>query len=220
MRVVSVFIRVVFVNLPMKTRKSIAQLVATVVLLSVSVSSFAGSCDQQQAAILLQKAAAYNEAITSSAVRYRLNPALIKAIITAESCFRNDARSNKGAAGLMQLIPATARRFGVNDRYDPAENIEGGARYLRWLLNRYGGSVPHAVAAYNAGEGWVDQYGAAVPFQETAVYTRRVFNAYNKLTGNERRPVQAKPMLVVARPVAPAAAPVKDARWQWDEYGH
>lgn len=194
---------------------SMKQLFAAVVLLSVSVSSFAGSCDQQHVNVLLQKAAAYNDVINASAARYRVNPALIKAVITAESCFRNEAKSHKGAGGLMQLIPATARRFGVNDRFDPAENIDGGTRYLRWLLNRYGGSVPHAIAAYNAGEGWVDQYGAAVPFQETRVYSRRVFNAYNKLAGN-RRPVQARPMRAMYRP---APAPVKqDERWKWDEY--
>lgn len=186
-----------------------------VVLLCLSINGFAGSCDQQHVNVLLQKASVYNDAINAAAKRYRINPALIKAVITAESCFKNEARSNKGAGGLMQLIPATAKRFGVNDRFDPAENIEGGTRYLRWLLNRYGGSVPHAIAAYNAGEGRVDQYGAAVPFQETAVYTRRVFNAYNKLTNNNvRKPTATKPVKVVHRP-----EPKQDNRWQWDEYG-
>ncbi|EIJ33948.1 lytic transglycosylase domain-containing protein [Thiothrix nivea] len=193
---------------------SIRQLLMAVVLLCVSINGFAASCDQQHVNVLLQKAATYNDAINAAAKRHRINPALIKAVITAESCFRNEARSNKGAGGLMQLIPATAKRFGVNDRFDPAENIEGGTRYLRWLLNRYGGSVPHAIAAYNAGEGRVDQYGAAVPFQETAIYSRRVFNAYNKLANNGRKPAPAKPVKVVHRP-----APKPENRWQWDEYG-
>lgn len=196
---------------------SIMRLFAAVALLSVSSSSLAGSCDQQHVNVLRQKAAIYNDAITTSAIKYRINPALIKAVITAESCFKNEARSNKGAAGLMQLIPATAKRFGVNDRFDPAENIEGGTRYLRWLLNRYGGSIPHAVAAYNAGEGRVDQYGAAVPIKETAVYSRRVLNAYSKLASNGRNAAQAKPTPVVASPPKPAPAK-QDDRFQWDEY--
>jgi hypothetical protein len=101
----------------------------------------------------------------------------------------------------MQLMPGTARRFGVADRFDSVENIEGGARYLRWLLNRYGGSVTHAIAAYNAGEGRVDVYGTAVPFQETQTYTRRVLNAYNKLSGNYRpQPQRAQGVRVVYQP--------------------
>jgi hypothetical protein len=205
----------------MRTKKFAAQLGVCVALLSVSTSTLAGSCDQQHVNVLRQKAQIYDEAITNSAIRYRINPALIKAVITAESCFRNDAQSHKGAGGLMQLIPATAKRFGVNDRFNPAENIDGGTRYLRWLLNRYGGSIPHAIAAYNAGEGRVDQYGAAVPFQETAVYSRRVLNAYNKLASNGRNAVQARPVRVSYQqarlPLRPI--PVKqDERWKWDEF--
>jgi soluble lytic murein transglycosylase-like protein len=170
--------------------------------------------------VLRQQAYAYNDAITSAAIKYRINPALITAVITAESCFRNDAASHKGAGGLMQLIPATAQRFGVNDRFDPAENIDGGTRYLRWLLNRYGGSIPHAVAAYNAGEGNVDQYGAAVPFLETSVYSRRVLNAYSKLASNGRNAAQPQVIKVSyqsAKPTTPAPAR-QDKRWNWDEY--
>lgn len=138
---------------------------------------------------------------TTPRVIQRINPNLIKAVITAESCFREGARSNKGAGGLMQLMPGTARRFGVTNRFDSVENIEGGARYLRWLLNRYGGSVTHAVAAYNAGEGRVDVYGTAVPFQETQTYTRRVLNAYNKLSGNYRpQPQRAQGVRAVYQP--------------------
>ena len=204
----------------MKMTKFIQHLSVSLVLLSVSLSSFAGSCDQQHVSVLHQKAYPYNAAITNSAIKYRVNPALIKAVITAESCFRNEAKSNKGAGGLMQLIPATAKRFGVNDRFDPAENIDGGTRYLRWLLNRYGGNMPQAIAAYNAGEGRVDRYGANVPIQETAVYTQRVLNAYSKLasTGRKAPAPQRRPIAVVApAPVKPA--PVKaDNRWKWDEY--
>lgn len=204
----------------MKITKLTQQLGVSVALLSVSISGFAGSCDQQQVNVLHQKAYMYNDAIANSAMRYRVNPALIKAVITAESCFRNDASSNKGAGGLMQLMPATARRFGVNDRFNPTENIDGGTRYLRWLLNRYGGSIPHAVAAYNAGEGRVDQYGAAVPIQETAVYTRRVLNAYSKLASNGRNAAQRRavqPQVIHTSYQKPAPAK-QDVRWKWDEY--
>jgi hypothetical protein len=213
----------------MRIRKFTKQIGASIALLSVSISSFAGSCDQQQVNVLRQQAYVYNDAITAAAIKYRINPALITAVITAESCFRNDAASNKGAGGLMQLIPATAQRFGVNDRFDPAENIDGGTRYLRWLLNRYGGSIPHAVAAYNAGEGNVDQYGAAVPFLETSVYSRRVLNAYSKLASNgrnaaqQRGAAQARAINVSYQPVAGTRAVTttparQDNRWKWDEY--
>ncbi len=193
----------------MRIKKLTPRLALLVALLSVSSTSFAGSCDQLHVNVLRQKANAYNAAITHAAIKHRVNPALITAVITAESCFRNEARSNKGAGGLMQLIPATAKRFGVNDRFDPTENIDGGTRYLRWLLNRYGGSVPHAIAAYNAGEGRVDQYGAAVPFKETSTYSRRVLNAYKKLAGSGRKaaaprtrpaPVKKAITVVVTKP--------------------
>jgi hypothetical protein len=212
----------------MKKQNVIQQFFGVVALLSMPLSSFAGSCDQQQVNVLHQKAYIYNPAIAAAAMKYRVNPALIKAVITAESCFRNDASSNKGAGGLMQLMPATARRFGVEDRFDPYQNIDGGTRYLRWLLNRYGGSLPHAIAAYNAGEGRVDYYGAAVPIQETAVYTRRVLNAYGKLASNGynnrapqayrasyNRGVQARPVLVSYHP---KPVPKPEPRFQWDEY--
>ncbi|OQX07130.1 MAG: hypothetical protein BWK73_28940 [Thiothrix lacustris] len=203
----------------MKLKLFFAHLAVCLVLLGVSTSSLAGSCDQQHVNVLRQKAQIYDEAITNSAMRYRINPALITAVITAESCFRNDAQSHKGAGGLMQLIPATAKRFGVNDRFNPAENIDGGTRYLRWLLNRYNGSIPHAIAAYNAGEGRVDRYGANVPIAETAVYTRRVLNAYSKLASNGKRP-QARvvqPQLIRASYVV--KQPKLEPRFKWDEFG-
>ncbi|UOG91300.1 MAG: lytic transglycosylase domain-containing protein [Candidatus Thiothrix sulfatifontis] len=203
----------------MKLEQFFAHLVVCIILLGVSTSSLAGSCDQQHVNVLRQKAQIYDEAITNSAMRYRINPALITAVITAESCFRNDAQSHKGAGGLMQLIPATAKRFGVNDRFNPAENIDGGTRYLRWLLNRYNGSIPHAIAAYNAGEGRVDRYGANVPIAETAVYTRRVLNAYGKLASNGKRP-QARvvqPQVIRASYIV-KPQPKPEQRFKWDEF--
>ena len=112
--------------------------------------------------------------ILASARQHRLDPLLVRAVVLTESAGRPRARSPKGARGLMQLMPATAARFGVADLDDPAQNIDGGARYLRWLLDRFGGNVTLALAGYNAGEGAVDRYGGIPPYRETHHYVRRV----------------------------------------------
>jgi len=113
--------------------------------------------------------------IDTVAARYGLDPELIHAVILAESAYREKALSPKGAMGLMQLMPETARRLGVNDPWDPRQNIDGGARYLKFLLERYDGDLDLAVAAYNAGEGAVDKYGRAIPpYQETITYVKKV----------------------------------------------
>ena len=98
----------------------------------------------------------------------------MKAVILAESAGRQWATSPKGAMGLMQLLPATARRFGVADPFDPAQNVAGGTRYLRWLLDRFGGDVTLALAGYNAGEGAVERHGGVPPYRETRNYVRAV----------------------------------------------
>ncbi|MEZ5450202.1 MAG: transglycosylase SLT domain-containing protein [Thiolinea sp.] len=141
------------------------------------------TCDQYSPSMLHQKASQYRHVIHSASHKYGVNANLIKAVITAETCFRPTARSHKGAAGLMQLMPATARRWGVTNRYNIAQNIHGGTLYLRWLLDRYNGSVRHAVAAYNSGEGTVDKYGLQVPYQETQRYLQQVMKAYIKMNG-------------------------------------
>lgn len=112
--------------------------------------------------------------ILAIARQHRLDPLLIKAVILTESAGRQRAVSPKGAQGLMQLMPATAARFGVTNAFDPMQNMKGGAAYLRWLLDRYDGDVIKAVAAYNAGEGKVDRYGGIPPYRETRDYVRRV----------------------------------------------
>ena len=112
--------------------------------------------------------------LLASARQHGLDPLLVKAVILTESAGRPRARSPKGAMGLMQLMPATARRFGVADPDDPAQNVAGGTRYLRWLLDRYGGNVTLALAGYNAGEGAVDRHGGIPPYRETRHYVRRV----------------------------------------------
>ena len=167
----------------MSAAKHYAALLLLPVTFLFTSSSASASCDQYAPQVLHAMSQPYQYDIVSAARSNGVNPNLLKAVITAESCFRPSAVSNKGAGGLMQLMPATARRFGVYDRFDTSANIEGGARYLHFLLARYGGSIPHAVAAYNAGEGRVDVYGTAVPIEETQTYTRRVLNAYQKLSG-------------------------------------
>ena len=108
--------------------------------------------------------------LLASARQHGVDPLLVKAVILAESAGRRWATRPKGAMGLMQLLPATARRFGVADPFDPAQNVAGGTRYLRWLLDRFGGDVTLALAGYNAGGGAVDLHGGVPPYRETRNY--------------------------------------------------
>jgi soluble lytic murein transglycosylase-like protein len=108
----------------------------------------------------------------------RVDPSLASAVARTESNFDPQARSPAGAAGVMQLMPATAQALGVENPYDPAQNARGGARYLRELLDRFGGDVRRAVAAYNAGPGAVERFGGVPPFAETHRYVDRVMDAY------------------------------------------
>jgi soluble lytic murein transglycosylase-like protein len=110
----------------------------------------------------------------AAARRHSLDPDLVQAVVAVESGFRPDAVSPKGAQGLMQLMPYTARALGVKDSFDPAANLDGGTRYLRALIKRYGGDVTRALAAYNAGEGAVARHGGVPPYPETLAYVRKV----------------------------------------------
>jgi soluble lytic murein transglycosylase-like protein len=117
--------------------------------------------------------------IAAAALANGVDEALIRAIIHAESAYQSDAVSPKGAQGLMQLMPQTARMLEVTDAFNPAKNIEGGARYLSDLLQQFNGDVTLAAAAYNAGPGAVSKYGGVPPYEETREYVRRV-NILNK----------------------------------------
>lgn len=118
----------------------------------------------------------FDDLIRAAAANEGVDPALVKAVAHAESNFDSDAVSSAGAKGLMQLMDGTARSLGVRDSFDPAQNVAAGTHYLRQLLGRYGGDVTRALAAYNAGPGAVDRYGAVPPFQETQNYVKRVLH--------------------------------------------
>ncbi len=116
----------------------------------------------------------YDKLIVEMAKRFDVDAALVSAVIKAESDFNPREVSNKGARGLMQLMPATAERFGVVNSFDTKANVNGGVRYLRWLLDTFQGNADLAVAAYNAGEGNVWKYNGVPPFRETLTYIQRV----------------------------------------------
>jgi hypothetical protein len=116
----------------------------------------------------------FDKVIVEAARKFDVDAALVSAVIKAESDFNPRELSNKGARGLMQLMPGTAARFGVTDSWDPIANIYGGVRYLRWLLEKFDGNADFAVAAYNAGEGNVWKYNGIPPFRETIAYVNRI----------------------------------------------
>lgn len=118
----------------------------------------------------------YDHLIAKASQKYNVEPALIKAVIKAESNFNHRAVSPKGARGLMQLMPSTASSLQVHDSFHPEKNIEGGVRYLRYLIQYFNGNLPLVLAAYNAGENAVIRYGGIPPYRETQTYVQRVLS--------------------------------------------
>ncbi len=128
----------------------------------------------------------YDGLIGVTARAHKVPPALVKAVIAAESDFDPSAVSRKGAQGLMQLMPGTAASLGVNDPLRAEENVDGGVRYLRDMMDRFG-DLPRALAAYNAGPAAVNHYGGVPPYRETRDYVNRVMNYYRAYHGDFRR---------------------------------
>ena len=121
----------------------------------------------------------YQATIKRISAHYRVDPTLVTAVISTESNFNELAISRTGAMGLMQLMPDTATHLGVDDPFDPKENIEGGVKYLRYLIERFDGNLELAIAAYNSGPGTVEKFGAIPPFGETRRYVKKVFDRYH-----------------------------------------
>jgi len=126
---------------------------------------------------------AFQTEIAAAAREFGVEEAVVRAIIHAESAYNPTALSRAGAQGLMQLMPPTARRFGVTDSYDAAQNIRGGVQYLSWLLKRFNGNLTLAAAGYNAGEGAVDRHGGVPPYSETQYYVKRVAQLAERYRG-------------------------------------
>lgn len=134
--------------------------------------------------------------------RNGVDPRLLHAVIWQESKYKVRARSGAGAQGYMQLIPSTAARFDCQDAYDPVQNIEAGTKYLRWLLDRFGGNVVLALAGYNAGEGAVDKYDGVPPYNETQNYVRIITSRYGKTFHPLLAPEQARVQFGLVQEVA------------------
>src|ERR1700736_987439 len=136
---------------------------------------------------LLAKAAQYDSIIEHAALSAAVESNLLRAVIVVESGFNSRAVSKRGAVGLMQLMPATATRFGISNPYDPKQNVHAGARYLKFLMNRFGQNVRLALAAYNAGEDAVERNGGQIPpFTETMAYVPKVLRIYRMLSDQPR----------------------------------
>jgi soluble lytic murein transglycosylase-like protein len=121
----------------------------------------------------------YQRIIYSKADKYRIEPSLVSAVIKVESNWDAKAISHKGAMGLMQLMPSTAKEMNIKNPFDPEENIEGGTRYLRYLLDKFDGDINLALAAYNAGPGKIEKFRGIPPFKETKQYVKRILSIYN-----------------------------------------
>ena len=145
-----------------------------------------------------------NEAVEAIAATQSLPPELVHSVIKVESNYNTQAVSPKGALGLMQLMPETARRFGVSNAFDPIDNIQGGAKYLKYLLDLYKGDYSLALAAYNAGEGAVEKYRSVPPYPETVNYVIQVGRLLQRNAPAAPATLPAAPKLADAQPARPS----------------
>jgi hypothetical protein len=184
-----------------------------------------GATATAQKASAVQSPVALSDVVNTASATYHLDPDLVNSVIHAESGFNTHAVSRKGALGLMQLMPGTASQLGVTNSFDPQENVTGGSRYLRELLERYNFDLAKALAAYNAGPERVEQYQGVPPYRETRAYVARIVHDYNqKKIAQEKqekeelrkqqaahktavRPSMHKPIATVAAKTQPQAQP-------------
>jgi len=153
--------------------------------LRATQSSFATSSDMSTAEQANREK--IEQMIREVSARYRVDPALVRAVMQTESNWNSSAVSRKGALGLMQLVPGTAQQLGVHNAFDPKQNLDGGVRYLHTLLERYNGDLDKALAAYNAGPGAVDRAGGIPRYRETRNYVQKVTDSYFR-PGSDRLP--------------------------------
>lgn len=180
-----------------RTDPHTGKLVRSVVVTGQTTANMAAQPEVRPAGI--------DEAVDRIAATQQLEPKLVHAVIKVESNYNPLAVSSKGAQGLMQLMPDTARRFGVENVFDPVENIQGGTRYLRYLLDLYNGDYQLALAAYNAGEHAVEKYGTVPPYPETMNFLAQVGRQYQQSAPAVAPPDKpAVPQPVVEQPSGPA----------------
>jgi hypothetical protein len=145
-----------------------------------SESNIWNQTSRTPAPVFKPRPSAFDHLISQAAYQVNLDPLLIKSVMHAESAFNPNAVSRKGASGLMQLMPATARRYGVSSRFDPHQNVMGGARYLSFLVDKFDGDLRLALAGYNAGENAVVETGGIPPYDETRRYVKKVLGLYRQ----------------------------------------
>lgn len=174
---------------------------------------FRGPVSTARPAASAAQSADLTDTILRHSRQHRVDPALVRAVIKAESDFDPTAVSRAGAMGLMQLMPRTALRLDVRDPYNPEENVRGGAQYLRYLLDRFHGNVPLALAAYNAGETRVERYRNLPPIEETRHYVSKVLRFYHAFLSSESeallRSARTAPAAIAPSPLVFAAPSVR-----------